>query len=418
MEKNNLSGFFESFLTKESIFLNKKAIQSSFVPETIRHREEQIKQITSILAPIVRIERPSNIFIYGKTGSGKTLAVRFVAEELKKTIENKELPIIILYINCKLKKAADTEYRIMAQLTRGLGKEVPMTGLPTQEVYNLFFDSIDTTERVVLIILDEIDQLVKRASGNELLYSITRANDQHQLKKAQLSVIGISNDMMFAENLEPRVKSSLSEEEILFPPYNALQLIDILDERAKVAFKKDVLSEGVIKKCAAHAARDHGDARRALELLRVAGELAERAGQTQVQLEHVDQAEEKTERDRIAEIITTQPKQMQATLYSLLIVNLASTIPNNTNNTSHKDDKGQFTGDVYKTYLEICRRVGLRPLTQRRISDIITELDMLGLISATVISKGRYGKTRKIDLTVPHEAKPKIKKMLEQALNL
>ncbi len=320
---------------------------------------------------------------------------------MSKVISEKELPIKILYLNCKLKRSADTEYRLVAQLARDLGKDVPSTGLPTEEVYKHFFDAVDKKEQMVVVILDEIDQLVKK-TGDGILYSLTRINDD--LTNSQLSLVGISNDLMFADNLDPRVKSSLSEEELLFPPYNAIQIQNILRERSEKSFKKGVLTDGVVEKCAAHAARDHGDARRALELLRVAGELAERNTKEKIALNHVDEAEEKIERDRVNDIVSTQPKQMQATLHSCICVG------------NGKDSF--FTGDLYSTYLSVCKNSGIRPLTQRRISDIITELDMLGLITATVISKGRYGKTRKIELSLPKETMPKIRKTLESSLGL
>src|SRR3989344_5164357 len=273
MEKG-LNDYFENFLNKEPLFINKKSLQSSYTPEAIPHREEQIEAIASILAPSLRLDKPSNLFCYGKTGTGKTLTIQYVLANLSKLAKEKKIPLKTFYLNCKLKRVADTEYRLIAQIARAFGKEVPATGLPTDEIYKLFLDSIDNKEGGLLIlVLDEIDQLVKRA-GDGILYNLTRINSE--LKNVQISLVGISNDLMFTNDLDPRVKSSLSEEELVFPPYNAIQIQEILRQRASVAFRKNVLVEGVIEKCAAYAAREHGDARRALELLRVAGELAER----------------------------------------------------------------------------------------------------------------------------------------------
>ena len=172
---------------------------------------------------------------------------------------------------------ANTEYRLIAELARFFGEEVASTGLPTDEVYKIFLKALDKEKVLFIIILDEIDQLLHKA-GNEILYSLTRINPQ--LENSEIGLIGISNDLMFTDNLDPRVKSSLSEEEILFPPYNAIQLQAILKVRAAKAFRKEAIAEGVLEKCAAYAAREHGDARRALELLRVSGELTERKNET------------------------------------------------------------------------------------------------------------------------------------------
>ncbi len=402
MSEKGLNNFFEEYLKKEPLFINKSVLQSAYTPDEIPHRDDQIKQIANILAPALRVERPSNIFIYGKTGTGKTVCVRHTTKKLEQVAKQNNVNLKIVYLNCKLSKVADTEYRLIAQLAREFGKEIPSTGLPTSEVYSIFYKAIDTEKNVILIILDEIDQLVSRTS-DEILYNLTRINSE--LKNSQIAIIGISNDLVFADNLDPRVKSSLSEEELVFPPYNALQIQDILKKRSSKAFKEGVLETGVIEKCAAYAAKDHGDARRALELLRVAGELAERSGETNIEVNYLDMAEEKIEKDRVIDTIKTQPHQFKATLYAALTL-----------------DKGKkstlFTGDLYEVYKEICAKTGLRSLTQRRVSDIIAEFDMLGLINAKVISKGRYGRTREINMAIPQSIEPKIKEILVKDLGL
>ena len=398
---NKLNKFFDDYLDKEPLFTNKKYLQSNYTPQEIMHRDDQIEQIAGILAPALRMEKPSNLFIYGKTGSGKTVVSKYVSEQLMKISKEKNVPLRIVYLNCKMKRVSDTEYRIIAQLTNSLGGKVPATGLPTDEVYKLFVEEIERQKQLIIIILDEIDQLVAKA-GDGILYNLTRLNSE--LKQTQISLIGISNDLVFIDNIDPRVKSSLSEEELVFPPYNALQLQDILKKRVKLAFRKDIIKEGVVEKCAAYAAREHGDARRALELLRVAGELAERKGENFVGIKHLDDAEEKIERDRIVDIVTTQPKQFQISLLSILSL--------------IDDKKSLFTGDIYDIYKQNCKTCGLKPLTQRRVSDIVAELDMLGIINAKVISKGRYGRTREISLAIPQSTIPKIKDILVDSLGL
>jgi len=396
-----LNKFFDNYLEKEPLFTNKKYLQSNYTPQEIMHRDNQIEQIAGILAPALRMEKPSNIFIYGKTGSGKTVVSKYVSEQLINISKEKGVSLKIVYLNCKMKRISDTEYRIIAQLTNSLGGKVPATGLPTDEVYKLFVNEIEKQKQLIIIVLDEIDQLVAKA-GDGILYNLTRLNSD--LKQTQISLIGISNDLVFIDNIDPRVKSSLSEEELVFPPYNALQLQDILKKRVKLAFRKDVIKEGVVEKCSAYAAREHGDARRALELLRVAGELAERKGENFVGIKHLDDAEEKIERDRIVDIVTTQPKQFQISLLSILSL--------------IDDKKSLFTGDIYDIYKQNCKTCGLKPLTQRRVSDIVAELDMLGIINAKVISKGRYGRTREISLAIPQSTLPKIKDLLVDSLGL
>ena len=402
MKKETLANFFEDFLAKDSLFLDKEALQSGYMPETISHRDSEIDQVAKILAPCLKLEKPSNLFIYGKTGTGKTLTVKHVANQLSSIASQKNIPLKIIYLNCKMKKIADTEYRLVAQLIRELGQEIAPTGLPTDEVYKAFFNAIDSKNQLILLVLDEIDQLVQK-TGDEILYNLFRINEE--LKQSKIVITGISNDLIFIDHLDPRVRSSLSEEEMVFAPYNALQIQEILKQRAKLAFNENSLSDGVIEKCAAYSAREHGDARRALELLRVAAEVAEREGQKKVEIHHIDSAEDKIEKDRVLDTIVHQPKQSQAVLYSAIYLYA-----------NRKDNI--FTGDIYDIYKNISSQVGLRPLTQRRVSDIIAEMDMLGIINAKVISKGRHGRTREISVSIPQGILQKAKKALEEGLAL
>ena len=402
-----LDKIFESF-DKNLIFRDKSLLQSNYKPDMIVHRDEQIKQIASILAPVLRGEKASNLFLYGKTGTGKTLSIQYVKEVLYNRANNqikKEhgFDLRIEYLNCKLKKVSDTEYRILSELIKKLGGEVPSTGLPTQAVYSKLIDLIDTRRQLVVLILDEIDQTVKKISNN-FLYNLTRLNSE--LAKSQICIVGISNNLTFLDDIDPRVRSSLSEEEVVFPPYNALQIQDILKERSEKAFRNNVLSEGVLAKCAAYAAREQGDARRALDLLRVAGELAEREGNKKINLSHIDEANNKIEKDKILDIVSSEPRQFQLVLYSIL--KLAE---------KTKDERPFFTGDVYNFYRSLCVKDKIEILTQRRVGDIIQEFDMLGIINVKIISKGRGGRMREIKLAISKDILGKVKEILEEALN-
>ena len=338
---------------------------------------------------------------------------QYVKDELMKKAEELGVNIRIEYLNCKLKKVADTEYRILAALIQQMGASVPATGLPTDQVYSRFVELVDSKKQLVVLVFDEIDQAVKKISDG-FLYSLTRLNSE--LSQAQISLIGISNDVTFLENIDPRVRSSLGEEEFVFPPYNALQLQDILQERCELAFKKGCIEEGVIAKCAAFAAREHGDARRALDLLRIAGELSERDGKDKVDVEYIDLANKKMERDKILDIVESEPKQFQLVLYSIL------KLTEKARKESEKNKSGLvgnfFTGDVYNFYQDLCNRTKTEVLTQRRVSDILAEIDMLGLINAKVISKGRHGRTREIRLSIPNNLLEKVEAILVESLGL
>src|SRR3989338_7264588 len=401
MLERGLEVFFEDFLHKESLFVDRSALLSSHTPETINHRDNEIKKIANILAPALKQEKPSNLFIYGNTGTGKTLVVKHVTENMASVAGKKNIPLKPIYVNCKLKRVADTEYRLISQLAQFFGKSTPPTGLSTDEIYNIFYKAVENHKGVIILILDEMDQLIKRAVDG-ILYNLIRINEE--LKESRIAIIGVSNDTTFIDNIDARVKSSLSEEDVFFAPYNAMELQSILRNRATKAFRDGIVGEGGIEKCAAYVAREYGDARKAIELLRVAGEIAESSKDKKISTQHIDDAEEKLEKDKIFDIIKTQPKQFQAVLFSIFSLRNKSA--------------AVYGGEIYDSYKELCFRLGLRPLTQRRVSSIIGEFELMGLISTKTISKGRYGRTREIMASISPSTIPLAKKILEEELEL
>lgn len=373
------SGLFAELLGQGGIFESRDVLRPTYTPRELPYREEQINSLASVLVPALRVETPSNILIYGKTGTGKTAVTKYVGKELEEAGGGTKCSVI--YINCEV---VDTQYRVLAHLARHFDKEIPMTGWPTDQVYAEFRNALDEESRVVVIMLDEVDKLVRK--GDDILYNLTRINSD--LVQAKVSIIGISNDLKFTEFLDARVKSSLGEEEIIFPPYDAEQIREILEQRAILAFKPSVLEEDVIPLCSAFAAQEHGDARRALDLLRISGEIAERSHSSVVAEEHVRHAREKIEQDRVEEVVKTLPTQSKLVLASVLLLEEQGT-------------RNISTGAVYNMYKQLCPVVEIDYLTHRRVADLIAELDMLGIINTIVVSKGRYGRTKEISLSVP-----------------
>ena len=379
-----LDEIFEGYLKSPKLFKRRDVLDSSFVPENLPHRTEQIKQLGYILASVLRGAKPSNILCFGKTGTGKTAVSKYVLNILGKKAPQHGLRIEVAYLNCN---TVDTNYRVFSDLCSTLGIEVPFTGLATDEVFTRFKQGLDQRDSLFIVVLDEIDSLIKK-SGNETLYNLTRINSD--LSHAKVSLIGISNDLKFKEYLDPRVLSSLSEEELVFKPYEAPEITDILIERSKLAFQEGTLSEGVINMIAAIAALEHGDARRAIDLLRVSAEIAEREGTEKINQIHVKKAQGAIERNTITEVISTLPLQSKMVILSIYFL---ENITNNSETVS--------TGNVFDEYTRICKEMGMDSLTQRRVGDLINELDALGIISARVVSRGRHGRTKEIHFSIP-----------------
>jgi len=377
-----LSAAFDTFLSGSKIFLNRDLLRHDYVPDALPHRHAQIGRLGGILAPSLGQSKVSNVLIYGKTGTGKTAVTRFVLKKLEEKAAEVGAPVHTLYVNCRL---TGTNYRVLAHLCKAIRVSVPFTGVAVAEILDRFREALNKKRRMLIVALDEVDSLVKIREEDNLLYELTRINES--LDGSWVGLVGISNDLHFKDFLDPRVLSCLSEEEVVFKPYLADELYNILIDRTRSAFVQGALGDSSLRLCAALAAGEHGDARRALDLLRVSGELAEREGASEVGEEHVRSAERKIEYDRVSEALASLPLHSRIVVIGMRI--LGGRFP-----------EGAITGDLYDLYRELCRKVDIEPLTQRRVSAIVNELDIMGVANARVVNFGRYGRTKKIRLGV------------------
>ena len=389
MEKKQIeskSNIFDSLSHDERIFKNREALSSTYIPKHFPHREEEIGNIANILKPALNGSRPSNILIYGQTGTGKTAVAKFICDQITAKAKNDDKKIHTAYINCK---QTNTTYSILSNIGKAYSKEweeeIPIAGWRIDKVYAEVKQKAKENGGIVILVLDEIDALVTKA-GDDILYHLTSLNSD--LENSKISIIGISNDVKFTSWLDPRVKSRLGEESLAFAPYNAPQIEEILYERSKIAFKENVVEPLVVSYCSSKAAQEHGDVRKALDLLRISAELADREEREIVTARYVNLAQNVMENDQVKNIISTLPIQNKATFASIIV-----------NQGSRKNGQ-QTTGEVYETYSRICNIFKLEVLTQRRISNLISELDMQGLIHAKTVSHGRQGRTKYISLAI------------------
>ncbi len=390
----NIDKFYKNYLSGPRIFKNRDALESSYIPRELPHRDTQIKNVAEKTACALLGDTPPNFLCYGMTGTGKTATIRYVSQKLAQ--QNSKIKPWWIYINCNI---VSTPYRILAHIYNTISRreKIPPTGLPKDIIFKKLLGLLDSRvgNSICFLVLDEIDILVDKKGGNEILYDLTRLNEN--LDNSKTSIIGISNKLKFRENLDPRIISSLGEEHIVFPSYDASELRDILIERAKITFQEGVLKEEVIPLCAALAAKENGDARKALQLLRKAGELAERDQNKIVTAKHVEKAQGDLENDHIMEYIKGMPLQAQLIIASIYLISRFS------------PDYVIISGDIYDVHSEIRGLIpGVRQLTKRRISDYINELSLTGIISAEVKSMGHYGRTKIIKFDIGMELIEKV----------
>ncbi|KPV46524.1 cell division control protein Cdc6 [Acidiplasma aeolicum] len=364
--------FIKYSKTSDYVIGDLKKLSSSYIPDNFPHREKQINEIAKILSSIINGGIASNILIYGKSGSGKTSSTLYVTSMLSEAVSGN---LNSIYINCEI---YDSQYSILINIINSINigeTQVPSLGLPLDRVYFELIRRLKKSGKYTIIILDEIDKLIQK-NGSDALYVILKV-----ISEVNASIIGITNDSSFVNRLDARVQSRLNQESIIFPPYNAIELRDILNFRVSGIIKREFIDDSAINLCAALGAQEHGDARKSIDLLRIAIENALREGRDLVTADDVYRARDKFEMNILKESIKTLPIHSKMVLLSAAL-------------TQETDSDLTVTGEIYENYKNISTELGFQPLTMRRISDLLTDLEDLGLLSTNTRSLGRYGRTK------------------------
>ena len=406
MPEHKITEFFniyiESFLKRKTIIKNPLYLSDTWVPEQIKHRDRELSLVFQYIAPLIKRFKSPNLLLYGPTGTGKTLSVKYLGKQLDNLATIKKLPIKYIYINCRIYgNKSSSFYYILKDVLSQLTKKVIKDGIKTTDLINKLFSYIQEKDISVLIVFDEIDSLIKNTKEDDFLYLITR--DDHVLYKNRLSFIGISNTLDYLKDLDARTLSSLNAIKIGFKPYNALQLYDILKDRARLAFEEGAISDDILKYIAAWVARESGDARKAISILRLAGNLADAEGSGKVTMKHVERAIEGYDLDSFVSEVETL-----STHYKLIVLSILE------EQIKLEDQSFVSFTEIYERYIQSCNEYGLRPLSKDSVGKKIKQLEtFLGdYMEVYVKSFGKQGRKKVVMINLDKEKASKVIKFL------
>ncbi|WP_436924976.1 orc1/cdc6 family replication initiation protein [Halosimplex amylolyticum] len=315
---------------QNSVFKDKGLLDPDVVidEDRIVGREQQLEDIITYLRPALQGNKPPNMLLYGPSGTGKSLIINAVCEQVLELSNSQDDRFGVIRINCQTIKSHDRAvYRLAenAATEAGVDLGVPESGISTDQKLNRFYEILSDNFDSVIIILDEVDLLVGRQRDpnaepaySKLLYQLSRATQLGRID-GHVSVAALTNDPRFMEDLDGRAESSFNPQDVVFQDYDANQLQAIL-ERRRDAYQEGVLEDGIIPLSAAFAAQDHGDARKAIDLFRKAGEIADREGEESVREDHVRGAQEEAERDRTLTQMQGLSAQKKLSLYATAVV--------------------------------------------------------------------------------------------------
>lgn len=385
----DIKEMFRKEINKQSVFKNKDLVSPHFVPDTLPFRDSQIQDIIANLAPTLQGNKPSNLFIYGKSGTGKTATINKVLEKMLEIQKESNLQqtILPIYMNCR---TYNSKYKVLLKISDNLFPK-SYFGYSASFIYDSIVKELATKHSFILLVLDEID-LIK--DSNDALYSLVRMNDE--LKQGAITILGISNNILFKDQLDSRTKSGLCKKELVFPPYNANELKEILTQRVSIGFQEDCVSEGALAIASAFAAQESGDARTALLLLESAGEIADKKQTYKITEEEIKEARKQVEEDLVIDMISSLPDQMKIVLFAI------ATMVKNNRFSTHLLDDGYviYSGDAYLEYVKQVKNLSKTPVTMKWFKQYLEELNTYGLLHTTTSGKGVRGSTTLIKLAI------------------
>ena len=357
----------------ESVFRDEHVFDFEYVPETFRHRDEQMETLMYALRPAARGSRPLNVMARGPPGTGKTTAVQKLFGELASVSD-----VRTVQVNCQVDS---TRYSVFSRLFEGIFEyEPPTSGISFKKLFGQITDRLVEDDEVLVVALDDVNYLFYENEASDTLYSLLRAHEAHSGAKIGVIVVSSDLDLDVINELDGRVQSVFRPEEVYFSKYGEREIVDILQERVDRGFREGAVGPQVLDRVAARTAESGGDLRVGIDLLRRAGLNAEMRASTEVEIEDVDKAYEKAKHVHLSRHLRGLSESERAFLRVLA------------------EHDGKRAGDVYDAFH------AETDLGYTRYSEIINKLDQLGLVDAEYAEVEGRGRSRELTLAYDAEA--------------
>lgn len=278
-------------MSESTIFRDRSKLSPRYVPEELPHRQGQVQQIVHVFSDAPKdLDRfPLTILqVVGVAGIGKTSTVLRSSKMLEEQFAKSRLTLKTAYINLKLQ--GGNKFSIYRFLLERIAPELPAQGLSAEEMLRYLLRYLRENKQYVLIVMDEIDYLIKTSKDTGIIYDLTRLNEFEPDRSCNAKgVIFIARSTEFYSRLDPAELSTLGRVPLEFHSYTMQQVSDILESRAAQAFSQKAIGSDIIDKVASiiTSSEVNGDVRYGLDLLLYAGNLAESQGGGRVTLDHV-----------------------------------------------------------------------------------------------------------------------------------
>lgn len=375
----------------DTVFNDKSIVDPETVIDENRivGRDEQLSDVISYIRPALQGDKPENMLLYGPSGTGKSLITNAVCRQVRELAKTSDIDFCFIQLNCRATGSHDEavhELTTKAAEKAGVSAGVPRKGISTGQKLKRLYEILDNHFESVIIALDEIDLLTdprqrpdEEPVFSKLIYQLSRAKDLGPVD-GHVSVVALTNRPNFMDDLDSRADSSFSPEDIIFPDYDAKQLEEILEHR-RDAFREDALEEEVIPTTAQFAAKDHGDARKAIKLIKKAGTIADRNTEETVTTEHVEMAQEQLETDRTLNQMRSGSTHKRLALYATAISQVYA----------DQDIEPVPSTIAYQVYQHITREVGEDVKSRESFRRYMNQADTAKFVNAGKEGRG-FGK--------------------------